>query len=215
MKINLEKSEDGYYNESDFKYCGSSLSSEFIPLYHYIYYEQKMIEYGNIVRKIDFKKDFILVYYNLKIYKSYSKAKNFNNLIELLNTSGFLSKYDIKNKEGQKKLYITRGMIITENDDILYLLCKKVHKNKYRLYLSTELVTEDFYDRFYKKLKKEYLDDLIKDNNLDILITNSSKIKNTVYKEQVVNEPKSIGDFMNKLREAKQDFKNLYEDSEQ
>lgn len=72
--------------------------------------------------------------------------------------------------------------------------------DKFRLYISSELISNPTYKNFYKRLDKEFIQPNLQ-KGVEVLITTSQKIENSVYSNNFKIEGETIEEINNTLKE--------------
>lgn len=72
--------------------------------------------------------------------------------------------------------------------------------DKFRLYISSELISNPTYKNFYKRLDKEFIQPNLQ-KGVEVLITTSQKIENSIYSNNFKIEGETIEEINNSLKE--------------
>lgn len=180
---------------------GSNKTSEYVPYYSlfnrayvrgtvdtYIYRKLKMgSERGTMV---------------------HTTGTQYENLFNTLNfTRPEVIRFLFNVKKEAHELFISNGIIMDGNEDILMVLTTNsyyLQKNRksmanYRLYVSSEFMTNPTYKNIWKKINDEYVTEMYQ-NEIDVVTTTSAKIDKLLFNAKPKIEYGSIEQLSQNLR---------------
>ncbi|ALN97296.1 hypothetical protein BOX09_gp52 [Flavobacterium phage Fpv1] len=196
------------FHGNEFK-IGSSVTSYFVPIIN-------CIRESNRYQRVT-EGNFIL--YHKPLLKIDNRPRKFNirDFLEMINESVGLYAFNLGLGEEKNIIYVGKGYIVNDKDEILMVLTTKPDKlnlpfqpryskstipkenaKNLTLLVSTELVTNPIYTNFYKKLEKEYILDAYK-VNIPVVFTTSVKIENLTYSNEFEMKFNNIDELQNHL----------------
>lgn len=193
------------FHGNEFK-IGSSITSYFIPV----------ISYWDTGYIKDEEDDFILYHKPLLEIDYIPKKFNIREFLDVINNYGGLRAFNLSLGEEKNTIYVGKGYVVNEKDEILMILANKPKSKLFlqqgyskstipkenaknlTLLVSTELVTNPIYANFYKKLEKEYILDAYK-VNIPVVFTTSAKIENLTYSNEFEMKFNNIDELQNHL----------------
>lgn len=189
----------GNFKGNDF-IIGSTNSNEYFPVYitfeekrnsNYYYYED---DFENRLSELVLSNDTNNVY----LYRKPERVKlhhnnlydDYSSLFKSLERDTALGKYMFTYHDVQYHIGVMKGYLVDVNDNILMMLTTNKYdifdgdnlkKEHLKLYVSTELIRNEIYTNFYKRLYKDYIT-LFYNEDIDVIFTTSSKIEEAVFK---------------------------------
>jgi len=151
----------------------------------------------------------LYIYYKPHISSKYHTSnKSLNNLISNLQDKYYVYNTRIEKEDSVMNIYIKKGYIIDEKNNILLCLTTndlKVSNSNHilkdeslRLYISNQLVNNPLYKSLYNKLQKDYII-YYQRNDVDIFYMSSKKIEQELFKSPKIFNFKTIEQMNNYL----------------
>lgn len=206
--LQLTETYRNVFHGNEFK-IGSSVTSYFVPVIN-------CIRESNHYQRVT-EGNFILYHKPLLKINNIPRKFNIRDFLEMINESVGLYAFNLGLREEKNVIYVGKGYIVNDKDEILMVLTTKPDKlhlpfqprysrttipkenaKNLTLLVSTELLTNSIYANFYKKLEKEYILDAYK-VDIPVVFTTSVKIEKLTYSNEFEMKFNNIDELQNHL----------------